>query len=327
MTGVQTCALPIYEFWVNVEGNPIFLPDSSGFLWTSERTGHRHLYSFGMNGGKPRQLTQGEFEVSSISCVDPASGRVFYVTSQPTPLDRRLETINYRDPADTPRVVTEKKGSHRISMGPACNYYLDNHSDVSTPPETTLHSSDGKQIAVYRPMDRTSIENYDLRPVELVSFDGPGQGQSRTRFYGTLIKPAGFDPSKKYPVMVNVYGGPHAQDVLNSWDGMNLDQVYAQNGYVVWQMDNRGTQGRGHEFETPVFHKLGEIEMADQRAGIEYLLSLGFVDRNRIGVRGWSYGGFMTAELLLRASDMFRAGFAGAPVTNWRNYDTIYTER
>ncbi|MEQ1885584.1 MAG: DPP IV N-terminal domain-containing protein [Bryobacteraceae bacterium] len=309
-------------YWINVEGDPIFLPDSSGFLWTNERNNHRHLFSYGMNGGKPRQLTEGAYEVSSIACVDSKEGRVFYVTSRPTPIDRQLEEINYRDPSDTPHVISKTKGTRRVSMGPGCSYYVDNHSDSATPGETTVHASDGTQTAVYRPMDRSSMETYDLRPVELVSFESQG-----TRFYGSLIKPSGFDPAKKYPVIINVYGGPRAQDVRNAWDGMNLDQVYARNGYVVWKMDNRGTQGRGHEFESPVYHKLGEIEVADQRAGIEYLLSLGFVDRNRIGVRGWSYGGFMTVNLLLRAGDLFRAGFAGAPVTNWRNYDTIYTER
>ncbi|MEQ1946659.1 MAG: DPP IV N-terminal domain-containing protein [Bryobacteraceae bacterium] len=309
-------------YWINVEGDPIFLPDSTGFLWTNERNNHRHLYSYGMNGGKPRQLTEGSSEVSSIACVDAKRGRVFYVKSRPTPLDRQLEEINYRDPSDSPHVITKTTGTRRISMGPGCLYYLDNRSDVSTPSQTTVHSSDGAQTAVYREMDRSSLDNYDLRPVELVSFEANG-----TRFYGTLIKPAGFDPAKKYPLIVNVYGGPHAQDVRNAWDGMNLDQVYAQSGYVIWQMDNRGTQGRGHEFEAPVYRKLGEIEMADQRAGVEYLLSLGFIDKNRIGVRGWSYGGFMAANLLLRAGDLFHAGFAGAPVTNWRNYDTIYTER
>jgi dipeptidyl-peptidase-4 len=126
---------------------------------------------------------------------------------------------------------------------------------------------------------------------------------------------------------VNVYGGPHAQAVRNAWPGLSIDQVYAQKGYVVWQMDNRGTSGRGHAFETPVFRNLGAVELADQREGIEHLIAMGFVDAARIGVTGWSYGGFMTIGMLLNAGDVFRAGFAGAPVTNWLNYDTIYTER
>ncbi len=163
----------------------------------------------------------------------------------------------------------------------------------------------------------------DIRPTEIVEF----QGKDGTSFYGRLIKPAGFDPAKKYPLLVDVYGGPHAQAVRNAWPGLGMDQVFAQAGYVVWEMDNRGTSGRGHAFETPVYRNLGARELADQREGVEYLISRGFIDPQRIGVTGWSYGGFMTLKLLLNAPDLFQAGFAGAPVTNWLNYDTIYTER
>ena len=158
---------------------------------------------------------------------------------------------------------------------------------------------------------------------EIISFEGP----AKTKLYGHLIKPPGFDASRKYPLIVDVYGGPHDQSVRDAWAGMSMDQVFAERGFLVWQMDNRGTSARGHAFETPIFHHLGEIEGLDQRAGVEHLISLGFVDPARIGVYGWSYGGFMTLHLLLSAGDLFRAGFAGAPVTNWRNYDTIYTER
>jgi dipeptidyl-peptidase-4 len=128
-------------------------------------------------------------------------------------------------------------------------------------------------------------------------------------------------------VIVNVYGGPEVQAVRNAWPGVTIDQVFAHKGYVVWEMDNRGSAGRGHAFETPVYRNLGATELADQRAGMEHLISMGFVDPQRIGVTGWSFGGFMTLNLLLNAPDLVRAGFAGAPVTNWLNYDTIYTER
>jgi dipeptidyl-peptidase-4 len=178
-------------------------------------------------------------------------------------------------------------------------------------------------MATYRAADRRALDELDLRPTELVQFTG----KDGTLFYGRLIKPAGFDPAKKYPVVVDVYGGPHVQSVRNTWPGVGMDQVFAQDGYVVWEMDNRGTSGRGHAFESAVFRNLGVQELADQREGIQYLISLGFVDARRIGVTGWSYGGFMTLNLMLNAPDVFHAGFAGAPVTNWLNYDTIYTER
>jgi dipeptidyl-peptidase-4 len=176
---------------------------------------------------------------------------------------------------------------------------------------------------VYRPADRRALDEFDVPPTEIVEF----KGKDGTSFYGRLIKPPGFDPSKKYPLLVDVYGGPHAQTVRNAWPGLGMDQVFAQAGYVVWQMDNRGSANRGHAFETPVYRNLGAREVADQREGVEYLIARGFIDPQRIGVTGWSYGGFMTLNLLFNAGDLFHAGFAGAPVTNWLNYDTIYTER
>jgi len=208
-------------------------------------------------------------------------------------------------------------------MAPGGNYFLDTYSNLSSPPEATLRRADGDAVAVYRAADRRALEEFDLRPTELLEF----KGKDGTIFYGRLIKPEGFDPSKKYPLLVDVYGGPHAQSVRNAWPGLDIDQVFAHEGYVVWEMDNRGTSGRGHAFETPVFHNLGVRELADQREGVQYLISRGFVDPRRIGVTGWSYGGFMTLNLLLNAGDLFRAGFAGAPVTSWISYDTIYTER
>jgi dipeptidyl-peptidase-4 len=148
-----------------------------------------------------------------------------------------------------------------------------------------------------------------------------------TTFHARLIRPAQFDASRRYPAVVLVYGGPGAQGVRNSWMGADLDQVLAHAGFVVWQVDNRGSTGRGHAFEAPVFNKLGEIELRDQLAGLDHLISLGFVDPKRVGIRGWSYGGFMTLSAMLNAPGKFAAGIAGAPVTDWHNYDTIYTER
>jgi dipeptidyl-peptidase-4 len=149
-----------------------------------------------------------------------------------------------------------------------------------------------------------------------------------TQLYGRIIKPAEFVQGKKYPVIVNVYGGPGVElPIHNSWQALNIDLVYAHKGYVVWQAENRGGTGRGHAFETPIYHHLGSIELADQVAGVKYLISLGYADPSRVGIRGWSYGGFMTLNAVLNAPDIFKCGIAGAPVTSWMNYDTIYTER
>ena len=176
---------------------------------------------------------------------------------------------------------------------------------------------------MYRDAARGALEEYDLLPAEIVTF----KGADGTLFYARLIKPAGFDAAKKYPAIVQVYGGPGAQSVGNAWAGVNIAQVYAHKGFVVWQMDNRGSAGRGHAFETPLFRNLGAQELADQKAGVEFLTGMGFVDAARVGIQGTSYGGFMTLNALLNAPETFHAGAAGAPVTDFRNYDTIYTER
>jgi dipeptidyl-peptidase-4 len=308
-------------YWINVEGDPLFLGDGQRFVWTSERDGFRHLYLYSLDGGAPKQLTKGSWQVTDVYGVAANPARIYFRSTEGNPLERQLYSVQLDGSGK--RRVTQGAGTHRISLSAATGVFLDIYSNLSSPPEAALRSGDGSAIAVYRPADRPALDDYDVRPAEIVEF----KGKSGVTFYATLIKPAGFDPAKKYPVLVNVYGGPHAQSVRNAWSGLGIDQVFAQKGYVVWEMDNRGTWGRGHAFETPVFRNLGAVELADQREGIEHLIGMGFVDAARIGVTGWSYGGFMTMNLLLHAGDLFRAGFAGAPVTNWLNYDTIYTER
>jgi dipeptidyl-peptidase-4 len=316
---------PVYResdsYWINVEGDPVFLKDGKRFLWTSERDGFRHLFLYSIDGGDPKQLTQGAWEVTDIVGVNENAGQVYYRSTEADALERQLYSVQW-DGAEKRR-ITAGAGTHRISMAPGGSYFLDTYSNLASPPEATLRRTDGDAVAVYRHANRKALDEFDLRPTELVEF----KGKDGTVFHGRLIKPEGFDPSKKYPLLVDVYGGPHAQSVRNAWPGLGIDQVFAHAGYVVWEMDNRGTSGRGHAFETPVFHNLGVKELADQREGVQYLIARGFVDPRRIGVTGWSYGGFMTLNLLLTAGDLFHAGFAGAPVTSWVSYDTIYTER
>jgi dipeptidyl-peptidase-4 len=309
------------RYWINLPDDPVFVSGGAQFLWLSERDGFRHLYLYSADGKESRQLTQGAWEVTGIDGVDEAAGRVYYTASEISPLERQFYSVGIA--GDGKRQLSSGSGTHTIAMGPGGHFYLDAFSSVSSPPRTTLHAGDGSELGVYREANRRITEEYDILPIELVSFKGP----DGTLFYARLIKPARFDAARKYPAVVLVYGGPGAQGVRNTWSGADLDQVLAHEGFVVWQMDNRGSTGRGHAFETPIFRKLGAPELADQVAGVDHLASLGFVDRARIGIRGWSYGGFMTLNAMLNAPDVFRAGIAGAPVTDWHNYDTIYTER
>lgn len=308
-------------YWINLKGDLQFLKDGKHFLWTSERDGYRHIYLYANDGKDVKQLTRGNWEVNAIEGVDEERGCVFYTSSEPTHLERHLYSVDFG--GTSKRRLSQQAGMHTISMGPGGAYYLDTVSSLTAPPITKLHSGDGKELAVYREADRR-LDEYELLRPEIVKFNGT----DGTPLYGRLIKPAGYQPGKKYPVVVMVYGGPDAAlPVRNAWLGAGLEQVLAHRGYVVWQAENRGGAGRGHAFETPIYHQLGVNELADQVAGVKYLESLGFADPHRIGITGWSYGGFMTANALLNAADVFHAGFAGAPVTNWVNYDTIYTER
>jgi len=308
-------------YWINIAGDPVFLKDGKRFLWTSERDGFRHLYVYSLDGTAPGQLTKGAWQVTDFAGVDEKASRVYFRSTEASPLERQLYSVRL-DGGDRRR-ITSGAGTHRIVMAPGASSFLDIYSNLSSPPEGTLRSANGDAIALYRPADRRALDELEVRPTEILEF----KGKDGTSFYGRLIKPPGFDPAKKYPLLVDVYGGPHAQAVRNAWPGLGMDQVFAQAGYVVWEMDNRGSANRGHGFETPVYRNLGARELADQREGVEYLIARGFIDSQRIGVAGWSYGGFMTLNLLFNAPDLFHAGFAGAPVTSWLNYDTIYTER
>ena len=207
-------------------------------------------------------------------------------------------------------------------MSPTCDYYLDSESGLIAPPRRTLHSKEGKQVATYMKPD-TDTDELEILPTEIVKVTAPDGAP----LYARMIKPAGFTTGKRYPAIVMIYGGPTSQTVRDVWSGATWDQALAASGYVIWQLDNRGSSGRGHRWQSGVFHNLGAAELEDQKTGVRYLESLGFVDPARVGIFGWSYGGFMTLYALCNAPDLFRAGIAGAPVTDWHNYDTIYTER
>ena len=305
-------------YWVNVNDVFRFLKDGRRFLWGSERDGFLHLYLYTLEGKLLRQLTHGSWVVTQVAGVDESAREVFYVSTDPSPLERQLWRVGFD--GRRPRRITTMPGTHGISLAPTCEYYLDNASNLTTPPARTLHARDGREIGVWR---AAGAQEYETLPVEIVEV----RAADGTPLYARLIRPKGFVPGRKYPVTVEVYGGPHAQAVRNTWAGTGFDQAMAQRGYVVWQLDNRGTSGRGHAFEAKVFRNLGAAELADQRDGIRHLLGMGFADPARIAIHGWSYGGFMTLYALTHAPELFRAGIAGAPVTDWRNYDTIYTER
>ncbi len=309
-------------YWINVNDHFRFLNGGKEFLWGSERSGFLHLYRYSIEGRQLAQLTGGDWEVRSVACVDETARQVYYESSETSPVERQLYRVGF-DGGPRTRLTTER-GTHSILMPPGCRYSVDSFSSLTEPPRRVLRDSAGAVIADISTPRNKPQDEHQMLPSEIVLI----KADDGTPLYGRLIKPAGFEPGKKYPVAVKVYGGPGVQTVFNSWPGvLNTDQVLAQSGYVVWMLDNRGGSGRGHKFETAVYHDLGRREVEDQKAGVRYLDSLGFVDLRRVGVEGWSYGGYMTLRLLLTEPEMFACGVAGAPVTDWHNYDTIYTER
>lgn len=307
--------------WINIAAAPQFLEDGSQFLWTSERSGFRHIYLYNVSGKLEKQLTSGDWQVDSINGIDLAHRRVLYTSTEDSPTERQLYAVGL-DGTRKER-LSKDAGTHSISMSPTLAYYADDFSSLSTPRQRTFYKADGSEVRAYRSADPPASDDYEILPTQIVQI----KAADGTPLYARLIKPAGFQAGKKYPAVVMVYGGPGAQYVLNKWPGITWDQALAQMGFVVWQLDNRGSIGRGHAFESPIYHDMGEHELSDQKDGIEYLISQGFVDPARIGLYGWSYGGYMTLYTITHAPNLIKAAIAGAPVVDWHNYDTIYTER
>ena len=307
-------------YWIN--NNDLFqLLAGDQFVWGSERDGFAHLYLYGLDGKQKRRLTEGNWEVTELAGVDEVHQAVYYVSSEASPLERQLYSVKFN--GKDRKLISKGAGTHSISMSPMLDYYLDTYSSLTQPSARTIYSADGAEWSTFRPADRRWLDDYDLPKAELLNFKSSGG----TTFYARLIKPVNFHADEKYPAVVMIYGGPGAQSIRNAWYGAAWEHVLAQRGFVVWQMDNRGSAGRGHAFEAPIYHRTGKTELADQLEGIHYLVSQGFVDPARVGIFGWSYGGYMTLYSVLNAPAVFRAAIAGAPVTSWRNYDTIYTER
>jgi len=309
------------RIWINVADNLFFLRSRAEFIWTSERSGFRHIYRYSNEGALRAELTRGEWEVIAVTAIDEEKGRVYYTSSEVSPLEVQLYQVGL-DGGPRTRITTTE-GTHEVQ---ACNdgsYFVDTFSNLKQPERTILASAAGAQVAELQPIDKKASQEFDLLREEIVEVKAP----DGTILYGSLTRPANFKPQTKYPAIVYVYGGPGAQSIKNRWKGLSWEEVLAHRGYVVWQLDNRGSKGRGLAFESGIRHELGKLEVADQRLGVEHLIKMGFVDSTRIGITGWSYGGYMTIHAMLLAPDLFKVGVAGAPVTDWHNYDTIYTER
>lgn len=321
--------------WINLNDDFHALRNGT-FIWGSERTGFHHLYLYRSDGTLLRAITQGDWPIASgggaglrasaVSGVDEAHELVYFIASMDGPLEQHLYVTSYGKPA-RPRQITAGGGWWSVEVAKNNRSFVGTYTDPATPPQTALYSINGRRLAwieenklglghPYWPyLDHLSYPEFGTLAAE--------DGQT---LYYAITKPYGFDASKKYPAIVSVYGGPGLSIVRKRWAG-GTDQLLTQSGYVVFRLDNRGASNRGLKFEAPIHKAMGGAEVRDQILGERYLASLPFVDAARIGVMGWSYGGFMTIRLLTEPDSGFKAGVAGGPPSDWRFYDTHYTER
>ena len=312
--------------WVNLHNDLYFLSDSDQFIWASERDGFKHLYLYENNGKLVRQLTQGDWVVDNIEAVDAKSNRIYFAGRKDTPLESHAYSVSLAG-GDISR-ITNEGAYHSVSFSKDASIFIDRFSTINSPAQVSLNDASGKRITWLE--ENKVEEGHPLYPY-MDTWTKPEFGDITTKDGATLkyriYKPENLE--NKHPVIVYLYGGPHAQVVTNSWAGNRglLMQHWVDKGYVVFTLDNRGSNYRGKAFEDPIYKKMGFVEVDDQVAGVEFLRTLPYVDAKRIGVHGHSYGGYMTLMTMFKAGDYFQAGVSGAPVTDWRLYDTHYTER
>ena len=315
------------EVWINL--HDLFKPlergeHAGGFIWASERTGYRHLYLYDQSGDLVRALTQGEWMVDAVASVDEESRQVYFTATRDGPTESHLYAVSFAGGA--PRRLTHEPGMHSVVVDHGFRRFIDIYDALDRPPVVTLRSlADGSILRVIYDQRDPRLEALALTPPELVTLSN----RDGVTLYGAIFRPpAHFGPGP-YPTIVSVYGGPHAQQVTNSWRmtvAMRA-QSLRRLGFLVFVLDNRGSARRGLAFEREIKHTLGHPEVDDQVAGVKQLARQGLADPERVGIYGWSYGGYLSAMCLARAPEVFKVAVAGAPVTHWDGYDTHYTER
>mgnify|MGYP000402391820 CR=1 FL=1 len=313
------------KYYIDITDDMTFLEDGKCFIWTSEKDGFNHIYMYELDGKLKRQLTKGNFDVTRFYGVDEKRKTIYYQAAEESPLERQSYSISFK--GKKKKKITPEIGTNRTQWSSNFDYFVNTHSTLNSPATYTVYENSGKEIRVIEDNAamRTTQQNYSWNNFEF--FNVPIEGGEKLN--GWMLKPADFDPDKKYPVFMYVYGGPGSQTVTDSWGGFNnwWYQMLAQNGYIVVSVDNRGSGARGQEFKKITYLELGKYETMDQISAAKYLGNQSYIDAERIGIFGWSYGGYMSSLCLFKGADVFKSAIAVAPVTNWKWYDTIYTER
>lgn len=293
-------------------------------LFTSEKDGYTHIYYHDLNTHTEKQLTKGNWEITEIHGVDEKNGTVYYTAAESSPLERQLYKVQLDGSQKT--CMSPEKGWHAVQFSEGFQYYLDRYSNATQVPIYTLHSQSGSHriLKENKPLQK-KLEEYTISPIKFVQVPN----KAGTLLNGWVIYPPDFDPSKKYPVFMFQYSGPGSQQVTNQFGGRDFwwYQMLAQKGYIIACFDGTGTGLRGEAFKKKTYLQLGKYESDDQIDVAKYFAAQSYVDPARIGIWGWSYGGYMSSICLLKGADVFKMAIAVAPVTNWRYYDNIYTER
>lgn len=312
--------------WIDIYDDLTFIKSGAQFIWSSNRSGFKHLYLYDVCGEQVRQLTDGNWEVDNLAGVNEIYGLVYFRAMEEASWERQLYSVDLN--GNRFQRLTQAAGWHTINVSPDCNYYLDFFSTFIQPDSVILHTADGKNHNIIEPNDIPALQALNLPKPEFMTF----KSDDGIELPAFMIKPPDFDPAQKYPVLMYTYGGPALQAVCNQWEDdarkRNLwHEMMAQEGYIVFAVDNRGTPGRGDDFEQAIYRQWGTVDIQDKIAGVKYLQKLPYVDSSRIGIWGWSHGAYMTCMCMLKGADYFKTGIAVAPPTDWNNYDSVYTER
>ena len=315
--------IDIFDFFAGIMDYFFFPQDREEFFWISDRNGWSHIYRYNYKGELLNQVTEGEWEVTYVHAVDSRKKTIYYTSTEASPLERHLYSIRFN--GKRKKQLTDTPGRHNTDMAPNAQFYIDRYSNVALPTQVDLRDRKGKLLKKLE--DNSAVtkftESHVYAPAELMTFTTP-DGQPLDI---SVIKPVDFDPSKSYPLFLSIYGGPGAQSVYNQFAGSAWSQYLAQEGYVVASVNNRGSGGYGRDFEKMVYKNLGEWESLDFVETANFLAQKEWVDGERMAIRGHSYGGYMTLMTMAQRPGTFSVGISGAPVTDWRLYDTIYAER
>jgi dipeptidyl-peptidase-4 len=311
------------SYWINLSGDARFLRDSRRFVWSSERSGYRHLYLYNVDGHQLAQLTHGDWEVTSLDGIDEGVGQIYFTATQESPLQRQVYRVGIDGSGLT--ATTQEKGTHEALFSPDAHLFVDTYSNAYVPPRQDVLRGDGTKVARINDDPVPELATYKLPPVEFLTV----KTHMGADLNALMIRPPEFDETRKYPLIVYVAGGPGEQVVRDVWGGDTFLwlRMMAQKGYVVYAQDSHGSAGRGHLFEEPLHLRFSSQEMADQRDGVHYLRSLPYVDPARVGIYGWGYGGFLALHGMLDLPIAYKAGIAGAPITDWQLYDAVFAER